>query len=251
MSNVIVAEGDAKLRRSLERSLTENRYRVRSVEDGPEALQEVLSSPPDILVLDIQMPQMDGIEILRRLRGKKSTVPVLALVKAADIGKNAVSAGAGDYVRKPIDVDELLDRVKRVLASRKRPGSNRSVEVEQRPRVAVRLKELHDPDSGRIDLSKVATFLGVSLADLTESLGVKYTTAYKTPAAPNLQERLAPIKRSLEILDQVIGDPIAIRAWLNSQHPDLGVRTPLQVILNGDAGALQNILENAILGLPA
>jgi hypothetical protein len=145
---------------------------------------------------------------------------------------------------KPVEVDDLLARVQRVLARREPPPA------PSPPRFSVRLRELHDAETGRIDASKVAEFIGVPLADLARGMGARYTTVHKTPTSPALQDALAPIKRSLEILDQVVGDRRSVRAWLNSQHPDLGMRTPLQAIVGGHAGALCSVLENAIIGLP-
>lgn len=113
------------------------------------------------------------------------------------------------------------------------------------------LPELHDPATGRIDAARVAAYLHVPLTQLAAALGKKYPTVYKTPAAPSLQAGLAPIKRSLEILEQVIVDRPTILAWLNSPHPDLGMRTPMCVILEGHGDALETILENALMGIPS
>ena len=145
---------------------------------------------------------------------------------------------------KPAEVDQLVARVERVLTRReRRPAATAT-------RISVRLPGLHDAETGRIDAAKVAEFIGVPLADLARGIGARYTTVHKTPASPALQAALAPIKRSLEVLDQVVGNRGSVRAWLNSQHPDLGLRTPLQAIVEGHADALCNILENAIQGLP-
>jgi hypothetical protein len=145
---------------------------------------------------------------------------------------------------KPVEIDQLLAHVQRAFAPREPPPA-RSV-----PRISVLLRGLHDSETGRIDASRIAEFIGVPLADLARGIGARYSTVHKTPTSPALQEALAPIKRSLEILDQVVGDRRSVRAWLNSQHPDLGLRTPLQAIVEGHADALCSVLENAIQGLP-
>ena len=79
---------------------------------------------------------------------------------------------------------------------------------------------------------------------------MNYTTVHKTPAAPSIQGPLAPIKRSLEILENMLGERATVLAWLNSPHPDLGMRTPIEVILEGNAEAVHTILENALAGQP-
>ena len=116
---------------------------------------------------------------------------------------------------------------------------------------SVTLPELSDPATGRLDADRIAEYLGVPLSQLASALGKRYQTLHKTPAAPSVQDGLRPIKASLDILAQVIGDQTTIRIWLNSPHPDLGLRTPLRVILEGHAGAVETILANAVEGIPS
>jgi Protein of unknown function (DUF2384) len=116
---------------------------------------------------------------------------------------------------------------------------------------AVALLELHDPETGRLDARRMAEYLDVPLTALAAALRKKYQAVYKTPAAPSLQEGLIPIKASLDILDRLIGDRAIIRAWLNSPHPDLGLRTPMQLILDGHANAVRGMLANALAGIPS
>ena len=117
-----------------------------------------------------------------------------------------------------------------------------------RPALAVRLPELHDYETGRLDAAKVADYLRISLKQLSESLGRNYSTVHRTPAASAIQEPLRSIKRTLEILEQVFVDRSAVLAWLNSPHPDLDRRTPLQVILEGYPDAVEDMLEGALTG---
>jgi hypothetical protein len=113
------------------------------------------------------------------------------------------------------------------------------------------LPQLHDERSGRVDARKVAEHIGVPLEQLAVALGASYTAVLEAPDAEPLQHDLRSIKRSLEILDQVIGNDDTVRAWLRSPHPDLGKRTPLEVILASLPGALETLLENALAGIPA
>jgi antitoxin Xre/MbcA/ParS-like protein len=117
-------------------------------------------------------------------------------------------------------------------------------------RLDVSLTELHDPRSGRIDASKVADFLGVALPQVAAAVGASYGAVHKTPDAPSLQKGLGPMKRSLTLLSRATRSRRDARAWLNTPHPDLGEKTPLDVILDGHADALVTLLENTVAGLP-
>lgn len=105
-------------------------------------------------------------------------------------------------------------------------------------------------DSGRINAAKVAEFVGVTLPQLAAALGASYAAVHKTPDAASLQSGLVPIKHVLALLDRATRNRKEARAWLNSAHPDLDDRTPLEIILAGDADAVVTLLENAIGGQP-
>jgi hypothetical protein len=113
------------------------------------------------------------------------------------------------------------------------------------------LSELHDSDTGRIDAVEVAAFLRIPLKQFAEALGKKYTTVHKTPSGPALQPTLRSIKRSLEILERVFEDRSVILAWLNDPRPELGRRTPLEVILAGRSQVVEDMLESALMGIPS
>lgn len=117
--------------------------------------------------------------------------------------------------------------------------------------VTIVLPELHDQATGRLDARRIAEYLDVPLTALAAALGKKYQAVYKTPAAPSLQEGLIPIKASLDVLDYLIGDRSTIRMWLNCPHLDLGMRTPIQLILDGHANAVRGMLANALAGIPS
>jgi hypothetical protein len=119
------------------------------------------------------------------------------------------------------------------------------------PSLTVTLRELHDPESGRLDAGRIAEYLSIPLKSLSELLGRGYSTVQKTPAAPSLQPTLRSVKRILEILEQVLVHRAAVLAWLNSPHPDLGRRTPLDVILQGYPDAVEDMLESALAGTPS
>jgi hypothetical protein len=116
----------------------------------------------------------------------------------------------------------------------------------------VRLLELHNPDSGRLDARRVAAYLDVPLTELAAALGKGYQGLYKTPDSPAADEALRPIKRVLDILAELTDDNhAAIRAWLNTPHPDLGELTPLRAILTGHALAVEGLVAGAMAGVPS
>lgn len=115
----------------------------------------------------------------------------------------------------------------------------------------VPLAELHNALSGRIDARRVADFLAVALPQIAAAVGASYPAVHKTPDASNLQKGLGPIKRSLALISRRTRNRREARAWLNSPHPDLGEKTPLEVMLSGRADAIVTLLENAIAGLPS
>ncbi len=122
---------------------------------------------------------------------------------------------------------------------------------DRSPLTTVHLKDLHDPRTGRLDAGRIAAYLDIPLKKLAEALDKKYTSVHKTPAAPSLQPGLQRIKRILEILEDVLGDRGSVLAWWHSRHPDLGDRTPLDLLLEGHAGAIADMLEAALTGTPS
>jgi two-component system KDP operon response regulator KdpE len=116
MTTVLVVEDDAALRRALRTSLRARDLDVREAVTGEEAIVAVADGGPDVVLLDLGLPGLDGIDALRRIRSF-STVPVVVLT-ARDRQSDKVSAldaGADDYVTKPFDTEELLARVRAVL----------------------------------------------------------------------------------------------------------------------------------------
>ncbi len=114
---VLLAEDDRAIRHALERALTLEGYAVTAVADGVEALAQAHKTPPDVLVLDVMMPGIDGLQVCRVLRAEGDRTPILmltALVETAD-RIAGLDAGADDYVVKPFDVEEVFARLRALL----------------------------------------------------------------------------------------------------------------------------------------
>jgi len=125
---VLVADDDTDIARFIELNLTLEGYQVQVVHDGAGALQAILDDPPDLVLLDVMMPSMDGVEVLRRLRaGVATAVTPVVLLTARSLSADKVvglTAGADDYIVKPFDTLELLARVQTTL---RRTAEARSV----------------------------------------------------------------------------------------------------------------------------
>ncbi|MFD1626309.1 response regulator [Azospirillum griseum] len=117
---VLVVDDEPPIRRFLRTSLSAQGYEVVEAEDGAGALAEVRRRAPDLLVLDLGLPGVDGLEVIRRLRGDGATLPIIVLSSRADeAGKvEALDLGADDYVTKPFGMDELLARIRTALRHR-------------------------------------------------------------------------------------------------------------------------------------
>jgi len=114
---VLVVDDDRALRDALRRALTLAGYEVRAAEGGAEAIEAVVQEIPDAVVLDIGMPDIDGLEVCRRLRLLGNRVPILMLTAREAISDRVagLDAGADDYLVKPFDVDELKARLRALL----------------------------------------------------------------------------------------------------------------------------------------
>jgi two-component system, OmpR family, response regulator MprA len=124
--SVLVADDDGPIRRMLERTLAGEGFRVTSVGDGGAALAAVERSVPDVIVLDVTMPGLDGLAVCRRLRAKGIAVPVLLLTARDAVAERVtgLEAGADDYLVKPFASEELVARLQALLR-RNRPQSAR------------------------------------------------------------------------------------------------------------------------------
>lgn len=116
---IVVADDDEDVRALIEFRLTRAGYRVAAGGDGEEALELIRRERPDLAVLDIMMPKLDGYEVTRRVRSDSETAgtPVLLLTASVREGAEAIGfeAGANDHMRKPFSPQELLARVRSML----------------------------------------------------------------------------------------------------------------------------------------
>ncbi len=124
MTKIALVDDDENIRTSLEILFQNEGYDTISYSDGLSALPMLVASPPDVAILDIKMPRMDGVELLRKLR-ETSDVPVIFLTSKDDEIDEVVglSVGADDYIKKPFSARLLSERVKAVLRRARSGGS--------------------------------------------------------------------------------------------------------------------------------
>jgi len=117
---ILVIDDDEKITSMLRRSLAFEGYTVETASDGAEGLRKMLKEEPDLVVLDVMMPHVDGWEVCRRIRESRSDVPILMLTAKDDVSDKVkgLDLGADDYLVKPFALEELLARVRSLLRRR-------------------------------------------------------------------------------------------------------------------------------------
>src|SRR6478752_3068579 len=153
--NVLLVEDDPSMRAALQRTLGRRGFSVEVCGDGREALARWQAAPPDVLVLDLSLPGLDGLEVLRLGRQGGLATPVLLLTARGTVGDRVLglNAGADDYLPKPFDLDELEARVRALHRRHHTAGAD--APADQR---VVRL---------RLERESGAVYRGDAVLDLT------------------------------------------------------------------------------------
>src|SRR5215210_470394 len=124
-SRVLVVDDEAQITRVLKTVLSSQGYQVRTAAEGESALSSLDEWRPELVITDLYMPRMNGLELCKRIRAV-STVPIIVLsVKGEERTKvEALDSGADDYVTKPFGIDELMARVRAALRRRPAPAEH-------------------------------------------------------------------------------------------------------------------------------
>lgn len=117
---LLIAEDELEISKVLKMVLEQQKYAVDVVDNGADALDYILDGDYDGVILDLMMPRMDGIEVLRRLRAEENATPVLVLTARSEVSDRVegLDAGADDFLPKPFAITELLARVRAMLRRR-------------------------------------------------------------------------------------------------------------------------------------
>jgi two-component system KDP operon response regulator KdpE len=221
---VIIIEDEPEIRRFLRASLLSHGYRLVEATTGQEGLQAAETRQPDLIILDLGLPDMDGLEVIQRLRSWTSVPLVVLSARGQETAKvAALDAGADDYISKPFGVSELLARMRATLRRAERPEGAQStptfetgdlqIDFAQR-RVLVKRKEVHlTPIEYRL-LTTLAKHAGKLLTRkqlLTEVWGRAYADQ-----AHYLHVHMAQLRRKIET------DPARPRYILT--EPSVGYR---------------------------
>lgn len=118
MKTILVADDDKNLALLYEQELTDEGYQVSVVHDARQAIEQVEQNPPDLLILDIRMPGMDGIEALGHILGKHNRLPVILNTAYTNYKDNFMTWSADAYVVKTSDLSELKNTIAEVLKRR-------------------------------------------------------------------------------------------------------------------------------------
>ncbi len=185
---VLVGEDEPEIAEILEGYLRRDGYRTERAGDGRSALNLYRAAKPDLVLLDIQMPELDGLEVLRRIRSDGNTPVILVTARTEDLDKLlGLELGADDYVTKPFSPREVVARVKAVL--------RRSAPVES-ARLPLRCGPLE------VDLEKVVAWVGSERLDLTPTEFRLLETLAQTPGKAfsrvELLEAALPESEALE-----------------------------------------------------
>ena len=151
MTRILVVEDDPAILRGLQDNLVFESYEVLTAADGEAGLQMIRSAKPDLVILDLMLPKLNGYEVCRQARADKLTMPILMLTARGDEADRIVGLdlGADDYVTKPFSIRELLARI-RALLRRARPGGPAEPDVLHFDDVEIDFKRYEARRSGRL-----------------------------------------------------------------------------------------------------
>ena len=148
MARILIAEDNAEIRALVSSILVEEGHKVSVAQNGQQGLEMLMEDPPDILVLDIMMPQMDGYSVLKELKssGVKDQMKILILTAKTSESDwvRGYKLGADSYLTKPFDTDELINAIEDLLSSTKEQLRVRREQELDKAQLLSRLESIFD-----------------------------------------------------------------------------------------------------------
>jgi two-component system alkaline phosphatase synthesis response regulator PhoP len=214
---ILVVEDDDAIRRGLADALSYTGYTVHDAPDGAAGLELILGTDADLVLLDIMMPKMDGLEVLSRLRRAKPAQPVIFLTARGEEYDRikGLKLGADDYIVKPFSIDELTARIEAVLRrSPGRPSGHRTTTIAGRE-IDFERREVALPSGVRRSLTEreheVLSFLCSNAGRAISREELLQTVWGLDPRGTHTRTVDMTIARLRETLDDEPGDPEVIR----------------------------------------
>jgi signal transduction histidine kinase len=223
-ARILVVDDQAQTRELLEAHLTNAGYRVLMAEGGLEALAAVAAHPPDLILLDVMMPGMDGYEVCRRLKSNEDTafipIVILTALQDFDLRLRAIELGADDFLSKPFSHLELMTRVRSLLRLKalhdQVAASNRRLEEKVAERTAAlerALADLQAMDRLKSEfLSNISHELRTPLTPMKGYLPAILREEFG-PLTPSQRQTLGHIAQSVDRLHRLIEDLLTFTDW--------------------------------------
>src|SRR4051794_21322046 len=206
-ARVLIADDDRAIREALTRALALEGYDVVQANDGNTALSLIESSQPDVAILDVMMPNVDGLTVCRVLRAERNRLPILMLTARTETADRVagLDAGADDYLAKPFELEELLARVRALLRRAQAHDHPASVNVLHLGDLRIEVQARRAWRAGReIELSKTEFDL-LELLVRNHGIVLDHTTIYERiwgydfgPDSKNLAVYISYLRRKLE-----------------------------------------------------
>lgn len=207
MSTILIADDDRAIRAALSRALTLDGYQVVEAADGAAALQQVEAAKPDLAVLDVMMPNVDGLTVCRVLRAERQRLPILMLTARTETSDRVagLDAGADDYLPKPFELDELLARLRALLRRTQDHAPADAVQLRLGDvRLDAQARRVHRGER-EVELSKTE-FQLLELLLRNQGIVLEHSTIYDRiwgydfgPDSKNLAVYMSYLRRKLEL----------------------------------------------------
>jgi signal transduction histidine kinase len=244
-SKILIVDDDPLSITTLESILDGQGYAISSAHNGPTALKNADTIMPDLILLDVMMPMMNGFEVCRRIRAtpKLAEVPIIILTALDDRESRllGIEAGADDFLTKPVDRQELrlrvntilrLDRYRTLLTQREnlRQMAERLVTAQEEERKRLS-RELHD-DLGQALIAHILRLRNLQMELPTQAEAISRELEELITDSNQIINRMRQIAQDIR---PMLLDTLGLRTALETQAREFGLRTGLQVTFEADA----------------